>query len=92
LNLWNQQVAVGVWLQNIDSRDLRWKISEMNNLRDLRRQKRIPSHPSQRTGRDPGSGMTERKAAAKGKAAQMARPSFQALYIYCIELSGINMS
>jgi hypothetical protein len=68
LDLWNQEFAGRVRLQNIDSRDLGWKISGMSGLRRLKKQ--IPS------------GVTTRRATTRPKAKGCAvSAAFSDLYV-----------
>jgi hypothetical protein len=66
-------VGVGgkVWRQNIDCRDLEWKISGLKDLRRLRNTNRVPL------------GMTERTATAKAKSRAMSA-AFSDLYIFIV--------
>jgi hypothetical protein len=100
LDLWNQRVAGGVWLQNIDFRYFVSKISEMRNLGALKGKSRSPSGMTKRTAttkakaRFPsnalstGDGTMEKRQKAKGCAARSL--VCLTLYFYCSELGGIN--
>ena len=78
-NLWNQRVAVGVWLQNIDSRDLVCKFSGMNTLRGL-------------SGiRFCGQFAVSSFAARKAKDCARRSLISLTLYLYYSDFDGINM-
>jgi len=67
-----------VWLQNIDSRDLAWKISGIRILRAFERQKQIPYGNDNKKGNSKGKSTTAKakaEAAAKAKGRAIAWPS-----------------
>jgi hypothetical protein len=64
-----------LWLQNIDSKDLVWKISGMKILRRLKSKKQIPCGNDNKKGKARAEARATAEATAKAKGRAIAWPS-----------------